>query len=1469
MLEDETVALEDGRVRISHTPGLHVAVDQPGTQVEAGRRRVEVRYAIEVSATDAGGRLTITTWARRHRLLTALVGVEARYALLAESPGEAGERTFTLMVLRGETRRLVVVEHPAGFAPEELPALLPEPEDFWGPAHVPSGPIERSRGARPMLPPDQSLVTAGGGPEEAALGTAAPEIAWGAEQPLDASIGTGEEAVAMEAMTRAPPEPAQGVLAEVGANMPSEVHLDDTVPVEVLLSREEVPVFGGTSHDEQVIVMDPLRPLDVVLLRRGFDLDGREEPRETGRRSLSLPPEGEPAVRVVFWLRAAHEGEGEVQVVVRQDDPQPLATLRLTATVLPRAEVPMDRASVELGLATRTPMRRASFGGRVTPFLTSQSLVVDENLVGVVSELSFDLVLPGFRRRFTHVVEDKSAVLREVFRTLDDAWRDIRPMWDPVARSAAFHESLRLLGSRLAAEVLPPELLSYLRDHLDGIDELAVITSGETDIPWELVYVWATDAREDPEGRGFLGRVGLVRWVYNTGHPTHLSVRSGRAYYLIPEYVDAALALEQAQLEPTYLQAFGATAIDPPDAGGIARLITSGQVDLLHFAGHGLSNDNDVPPVREMALGAYRFGAVNVTGPDRSGVAFSLEDLRRSLPDNPPRFEEPGPLVFLNACRIGQAPSTRSEVGGFAETFLRGGAGAFVGCLWSVGDAPAREFVGAFYQALDKGHTIARATLAGRRAAREAGDISWLAYTVYAHPDARLADRPEPTPETDPSSKGSVMTTTTAARKAPALTREELRLIHPHVVCMEDGRLAEGASTLPTDVDDFRTVKADIDDLFETRLPDFITMHGTPVPMMLWAHGGLVDKAAGLRVAYTQIAWWQANGVFPVHFVWRTGLAESLWDAVKDSLPGGARGDILDEIIEAAVRGARGKNTWDAMKKTAKLASEKDEGGAWYFAQKLAEFIKANPGSVTVHAAGHSAGSIFHSHLVPVMVSAGVPEIASLNLLAPAIRVDEFKQRIMKKSIFDKIKKLAMFTMTESFEKDDTCIGIYKKSLLYLIRGALEDESGAEILGLQECLERDKALDVLVGKAGSGSKGEVMWSRTVGGGPRTTSLSRTHGGFDNDAATMNSLARRVLDNDQLTAGFGTMPGARGLAEEVSLWPSEEDARAYIASRQEATPQPNGKRALCIGIDMYPSVADQLGGCVADARAWKQELQHAGFTVDILEDADATRQRIVEGIQDLIVKSKAGDVLVLQYSGHGTTIDDLDGDELEEAKRTGETRDEALCPVDFREGELLIDDDLGQMWDLLPADVNLTVFFDSCHSGGGQRNVLTPDDAGTTRKARLVRMTSENVEAYKRKRGGLPQATRSLDTERSVYFGACQATELAFESNGQGDFTRIALPRIREFTTGTNQQFFDAVLADFGDVRRQTPVLLPPGLTSRTFLARVSEAAKSGLAAAPPPGPPAPPEASVLPAGATRREQAVASILRGVADLLES
>ena len=49
-------------------------------------------------------------------------------------------------------------------------------------------------------------------------------------------------------------------------------------------------------------------------------------------------------------------------------------------------------------------------------------------------------------------------------------------------------------------------------------------------------------------------------------------------------------------------------------------------------------------------------------------------------------------MVVLNACQVGRTGYQSTSIGGFAEAFLKGGAGAFVGTLWSVGDQPPSTF---------------------------------------------------------------------------------------------------------------------------------------------------------------------------------------------------------------------------------------------------------------------------------------------------------------------------------------------------------------------------------------------------------------------------------------------------------------------------------------------------------------------------------------------------------------------------------------------------------------------------------------------------------------------------------------------------------------------------------------------------------------------------------------------------------
>jgi CHAT domain-containing protein len=101
------------------------------------------------------------------------------------------------------------------------------------------------------------------------------------------------------------------------------------------------------------------------------------------------------------------------------------------------------------------------------------------------------------------------------------------------------------------------------------------------------------------------------------------------------------------------------------------------------------------------------------------------------------------PLIFLNACQIGRAGRSLSGVGGFASAFLapksQEGAGVFVGTLWSVGDGSALTFAETFYSRLLAGDTLVSATREARDQAKTALEPTWLAYTVYGHPDAKIS----------------------------------------------------------------------------------------------------------------------------------------------------------------------------------------------------------------------------------------------------------------------------------------------------------------------------------------------------------------------------------------------------------------------------------------------------------------------------------------------------------------------------------------------------------------------------------------------------------------------------------------------------------------------------------------------------------------------------------------------------------
>lgn len=692
--------------------------------------------------------------------------------------------------------------------------------------------------------------------------------------------------------------------------------------------------------------------------------------------------------------------------------------------------------------------------------------------------------------------------------------------------------------------------------------------------------------------------------------------------------------------------------------------------------------------------------------------------------------------------------------------------------------------------------------------------------------------------------------------RTPELTPDELKALKPHVITLTDGRLDREATPDPKTANGFATTEADIDAIFTKHLPEFMKDKKlATVQIVLYAHGGLVDVEAGFATAHKQVHWWTENGVYPIHFVWKTGAWTAIWDAIGRWVTGGSRGffdDAKDLIIEDGARVLGGEQVWLDMKLDAAAFSD-PSGPAKTFATKLAEWMDADPDRTKLHLVGHSAGSIFHTHLIPVIFAAEIPRIETVTFLAPAVRIDTFRSRLLPHA--PRIGNLAIFTMNQKAELNDTCFAAYGRSLLYLVTASFEPNRGTPILGLAKDIERDAEVKALLGGPG----GEIILTPNKMKGS-SASTADTHGGFDDDGPTMESVLLRVTGLEQVKVPFPAE------ARAIDPW---ADIVVPDAPRGN-----NGKTALCVGIDEYPRPADRLKGAVNDSDLWREVLLKAGFAVTSLTNTDATRANILGSLYQMISSASPGDVLVLQYAGHGTRAPDLNGGDEDDQ------RDEAICPVDFRDGQLILDDDLAKLWDLIPDGVTFTVFLDSCHSGDGNRDV-TPGDESLPRGVELTARddhefrVARGVAAAKGRKSALelvessePDTTedkqRQAVVQREVLFAACSSKQLAWETSGQGDFTRSVVPLI-DGNVGkvSNRAFFETILANF-DAHRQDPTFTTtPRFAEAPLLAATYDGASGDRITDI-----QEPDRSA-PTTVTSRDAAIADILRGVADLLES
>jgi hypothetical protein len=263
--------------------------------------------------------------------------------------------------------------------------------------------------------------------------------------------------------------------------------------------------------------------------------------------------------------------------------------------------------------------------------------------------------------------------------------------------------------------------------------------------------------------------------------------------------------------------------------------------------------------------------------------------------------------------------------------------------------------------------------------------------------------------------------------------------------------------------------------------------------------------------------------------------------------------------------------------------------------------------------------------------------------------------------------------------------------------------------------------------------------------------------IDNDdaGATTNSQIEYTLPSGGAYEVVVTsFEGGETGAYQVS---AQSVARAPFAGFRTGG-DPKGRYALLVGIGDYPGSESDLGNApIEDANIVHRALvERFGFdeaNIVTLNDADATRENIAQGIAQHLGQAGPDGVAVFFYSGHGTQIGENIGvtGSLDPENAEG---DQAIYVygADYR-SSVIVDEELGYLMETLDAGRTL-VLVDACFSGTVTRA------SGDAPRSKVVHLTD-------------PGVAELVELPTNFITSELKALNLTDTSLGFGDFSRIA------------------------------------------------------------------------------------------------
>ena len=370
-------------------------------------------------------------------------------------------------------------------------------------------------------------------------------------------------------------------------------------------------------------------------------------------------------------------------------------------------------------------------------------------------------------------------------------------------------------------------------------------------------------------------------------------------------------------------------------------------------------------------------------------------------------------------------------------------------------------------------------------------------------------------------------TTQGMQRAAAAIPLSEIR---PYVMDVgNNGELSRSGR--------YWTTKDDLRRLFEEEIPQR-TKDWKKKRVMLYLHGGLNDEDAVARRIVTFRDVLLKNEIYPLHIMWESGHWEVLNQMLADIFThvderAGSVADWFAKVREGLTEAkdlsleltvsAAGTALWREMKENARLSSvhPDNKGGMQILAEQARQAMQGLSESEKkqweLHVVGHSAGCIYSAYAMRHLTTLGI-NFKTLQLMAPAMRVDEFKDELLRYIQSGACPQPTLYILSDVGERDDTT-GPYGKSLLYLVSNAFEGARGTPLLGMERFIragqpEADPELVELFQKSVNGVPSLVVAGAGDASQLRSISRSNSHGGFDDDEWTLNSILHRILDSEE-------------------------------------------------------------------------------------------------------------------------------------------------------------------------------------------------------------------------------------------------------------------------------------------------------------------------------------------------------------------